>query len=103
MPDQCPCPRRTALLRLRLRLSYGARSAATSASGAQRRHTRTTRRDRTPRRRLASVDRSRAEVTFVRFLLVALALTAGAEAAVPGIPTIYVTYSPDCTFTLQVD
>jgi hypothetical protein len=36
-------------------------------------------------------------------LLVAAALTGGARAVAPGIPSIYVTYSPNCTFTMTVD
>jgi len=36
-------------------------------------------------------------------LLVAAVLTGSARALVPGIPSIYVTYSPNCTFTMTVD
>jgi hypothetical protein len=33
----------------------------------------------------------------------ALWITAGAQAATPGIPSIYINYNPDCTFTMSVD
>ena len=36
-------------------------------------------------------------------LLTAVALARSARGAVPGIPTIYVEYSPNCTFTMSVD
>jgi len=36
-------------------------------------------------------------------LLSALALAGSATATVPGIPSIYVEYSPNCTFTMSVD
>jgi hypothetical protein len=36
-------------------------------------------------------------------LLAAAVLTGSARALVPGIPSIYVTYSPNCTFTMTVD
>jgi hypothetical protein len=36
-------------------------------------------------------------------LLLAAALASSARATVPGIPSIYVTYSPSCTFTMTVD
>ena len=36
-------------------------------------------------------------------LLAAAVVVASASAIVPGIPTIYVEYSPNCTFTLSVD
>jgi hypothetical protein len=36
-------------------------------------------------------------------LLVATVLTGTSGAVVPGIPSIYVTYSPNCTFTMTVD
>ena len=44
-------------------------------------------------------------MTRVALSLVAAALwaAAGSEAAVPGIPSIYINYNPDCTFSMSVD
>ncbi len=30
-------------------------------------------------------------------------MSGGASAAIPGVPSIYITYNPDCTFTMSVD